>query len=200
MLRIFFLKTLNKYASKWLVLFVDLCLVALSFFFSYAIRFNASLDFEVSQVLVQLPLVEVLALISFLIVGSYKGIIRHTGTKDAFNVFVGISIYTIGLSTLLLLNGALNLFPDFQIPTSIILIHFLVSTFVLVISRFMFKSFFELLNTSLKKVTNILIYGAGDSGMITYATLNRDPKNNFEVIGFIDDNPNKINKKIDGKN
>ena len=197
MLRVFLLRTLNRYASKWLVLAIDLCLVALSFFFAYAIRFNASLDFEASEVLIQLPLVLLLALLSFLIVGSYKGIIRHTGTKDAFNVFVGISIYTIGISTLLLINGVIKLFPDFKIPTSIILIHFLVSTFVLVISRFMFKSFFELLNTSLKKVTNILIYGAGDSGMITYATINRDRKNNYDVIGFIDDNPNKINKKID---
>ena len=197
MLRVFFLRTLNKYASKWLVLFVDLCLVALSFFFAYAIRFNASLDFEVTTVLYQLPIVLTLALFSFLMVGSYKGIIRHTGTKDAFNVFIGISIYTIGLGTMLLLNGAFKILPDFKIPTSIVLIHFLVSTFVLIISRFMFKAFYELLNTSLKTITNILIYGAGDSGMITYATINRDPKNNYEVIGFIDDNPNKINKKID---
>ncbi|WP_288955313.1 nucleoside-diphosphate sugar epimerase/dehydratase [uncultured Polaribacter sp.] len=197
MLRVFFLRTLNKYASKWLVLFVDLFLVALSFFFAYAIRYNASLDFEVATVFYQLPIVLFLALFSFLIVGSYKGVIRHTGTKDAFNVFVGISIYTIGLGCLLLFNGAFKVVPDFKIPTSIVLIHFLVSTFVLIISRFMFKSFFELLNTSLKKVTNILIYGAGDSGMITYATINRDSKNNYEVLGFIDDNPNKINKKID---
>ena len=197
MLRVFFLRTLNKYASKWLVLFIDLCLVALSFFFAYAIRFNASLDFEVATVLHQLPLVLLLALVSFLMVGSYKGIIRHTGTKDAFNVFVAVSIYTIGLGTSLLLNGVFKIFPNFNIPTSIVLIHFLVSTFVLVISRFMFKAFFEMLNTSLKSITNILIYGAGDSGMITYATINRDPKNNFEVVGFIDDDANKINKKID---
>ena len=197
MLRIFFLQTLNKYASKWLVLFVDLFLVALSFFFAYAIRFNASLDFEIAKVLYQLPIVLFLALLSFLMVGSYKGIIRHTGTKDAFNVFVGVSIYTIGLGAILLINGVFRFLPNFSIPTSIVLIHFLVATFVLVISRFMFKSFFEMLNTSLKSITNILIYGAGDSGMITYATINRDRKNNYDVIGFIDDNPNKINKKID---
>jgi len=91
----------------------------------------------------------------------------------------------------------LKIIPEFKIPTSIVLIHFLVATFVLIISRFIFKSFYELLNTSLQKINNILIYGAGDSGMITYATINRDRKNNYDVIGFIDDNPNKINKKID---
>jgi FlaA1/EpsC-like NDP-sugar epimerase len=42
-----------------------------------------------------------------------------------------------------------------------------------------------------------LIYGAGDSGIITYGALNRDTKNNYEIVGFIDDDDNKINKKID---
>lgn len=197
MLRNFFLRTLNKYASKWIVLFVDLGLMVLSFFFAYAIRFNASLDFELSNLLSQLSLVVLLALFSFMTVGSYKGIIRHTGTKDAFNVFVGVSIYTIALSTSLLLNEVVGLVPNFNIPISIILIHFLLATFVLIISRFMFKAFYELLSTSLKSITNVLIYGADDSGMITYAALNKDRRNNFEVRGFIDDNPNKINKKID---
>lgn len=197
MLRVFLLRTLNRYASKWLVLAIDLCLVALSFFFAYAIRYNASLNFDVTQVLFQLPFVLIVALVAFLLVGSYKGIIRHTGAKDELNVFVATSIYLIGISTLLLFNGFLKIIPEFKMPTSIVLIHFLVATFVLIISRFIFKSFYELLNTSLQKINNILIYGAGDSGMITYATINRDRKNNYDVIGFIDDNPNKINKKID---
>jgi len=197
MLRVFLLRTLNRYASKWLVLAIDLCLVSLSFFFAYAIRYNASLNFDVTQVLFQLPFVLIVALVAFLLVGSYKGIIRHTGAKDELNVFVATSIYLIGISTLLLFNGFLKIIPEFKIPTSIVLIHFLVATFVLIISRFIFKSFYELLNTSLQKINNILIYGAGDSGMITYATINRDRKNNYDVIGFIDDNPNKINKKID---
>ena len=45
-------------------------------------------------------------------------------------------------------------------------------------------------------VKNILIYGAGESGIITYGALNRDTKNNYEVVGFIDDDIHKINKKI----
>ncbi|MGB0880960.1 MAG: polysaccharide biosynthesis protein, partial [Polaribacter sp.] len=46
-------------------------------------------------------------------------------------------------------------------------------------------------------ITNILIYGAGDSGIITYGTINRERKSNYDILGFIDNDPNKINKKID---
>ncbi|KOY50648.1 Polysaccharide biosynthesis protein [Polaribacter dokdonensis DSW-5] len=42
-----------------------------------------------------------------------------------------------------------------------------------------------------------MIYGAGEAGIITYGALNRDKKYNYDILGFIDDDPNKINKKID---
>jgi FlaA1/EpsC-like NDP-sugar epimerase len=197
MLKIIFIRTLNKYASKWLVFLIDLFLVFLSFIFAYTIRFNESSDFDIFKFIVQIPFLLVLASISFLLVGSYKGIVRHTGTKDAFNVFLAISIYSILIGFFLIVNAVLAIFPHFSIPVSVIIINFLLCNFILIISRFIFKSMYELLNARVKDIANILIYGAGDSGMITYAALNRDQKSNFEVVGFIDDNPNKINKKID---
>ena len=54
MIRKFFLKTLNQYASKWLVLFVDVILVQVSFFIAYFVRFNISLDFDFDILLNQL--------------------------------------------------------------------------------------------------------------------------------------------------
>ena len=49
MIRNFFLKILAKYASRWVVLGVDLLLVSISFLLAYFIRFSASLQFEVAQ-------------------------------------------------------------------------------------------------------------------------------------------------------
>tara|TARA_B100000809_G_scaffold66426_1_gene63186 strand:- start:71 stop:1522 length:1452 start_codon:yes stop_codon:yes gene_type:complete len=49
----------------------------------------------------------------------------------------------------------------------------------------------------LKTITNVLIFGAGDAGIITYGALSKDKKSNFDILGFIDDDSNKINKKID---
>lgn len=197
MIRNFFLKALNKYASKWFVLFIDLVLISFSFIVAYAIRFNISLNFDVANLKAQLPVVITVALISFLLVGSYKGIIRHTGTKDAFNVFFGVTIFTICIGFLVVINQFLQIYQGFTIPKSIILIHYLVAVFLLIVSRYIFKAFYEVISTELKTITNILIYGAGDSGMITYGALNRERGNNFDILGFIDDDPNKANKKID---
>ena len=197
MVRVFFLKVLNKYASKWVVLSIDILLMCLSFVVAYSIRFNITLDFDFSNLIIQLPIVILVALFSFLFVGSYKGIIRHTGIKDTFNVFFGVTIFSMGIGFIVILNQIFQIYPVFTIPKTIIFIHYLVSIFILVNSRYVFKAFYDVISTDLKAITNVLIYGAGDSGMITYGALNRDKKNNYEVFAFMDDNPSKINKKID---
>ena len=196
MLRNLFLKLLTRYVSRWLVLGVDLLLVSISFLLAYFIRFSASLQFETGQLLKQLPVVIVISLISFLLVGSYKGIVRHTGIGDAINVFIGTTILSFLLSFVVLVSRIFSFNAIFTIPISIILIHYLVTVFVLVTSRFVFKAIFEILIFKMKSITNVLIFGAGESGIITYAALNRDIRNNHEVAGFIDDNENKVGKTI----
>jgi len=197
MFKKFILKNLTRYASKWVVLAIDLLLVLLSFFLSYSIAYNASLDFDLLAVLRQVPVVFFLSIISFLTIGSYRGIVRHTGTKDAFNVFMAATLFCILMLVIASFNSLFEFSKPFVIPKSIIIIHYFVSTFVLILSRFLFKAFFEVLSTELEAIKTVLIYGAGDSGIITYGALNGETKNNIEVIGFIDDDLNKIDKKID---
>ncbi|QTE22527.1 polysaccharide biosynthesis protein [Polaribacter cellanae] len=197
MIRNFFLKALNKYASKWIVLCIDILLICFAFIVAYAIRFNISFNFNTSNLQAQLPVVAIVALICFLFVGSYKGIIRHTGTKDAFNVFFGVTIFSVFIVFLVVINQFFSIYTGFTIPKSIVLIHYLVSVFLLIISRYIFKAFYEVISTELKSITNVLIYGAGDSGLVTYGAINRERENNYDVLGFIDDNSNKIGKKID---
>ena len=196
MIRHFFLKNLQKYASRWLILIIDVFLVSISFILAYFVRFNASFDFEAQKLTYQIPLVIILSLLSFLIVGSYKGVIRHTGTRDVFNVFLAATLFTTLTFLVLATNIIFNFFSKFTIPISIIIIHYLINIFALTLSRFIFKAFYEVLTTELGEVKNVLIYGAGDSGNITYGALNRDGKNNYEIFGFIDDDERKVNKKI----
>ncbi len=197
MIRNFFLKTLNKYASKWLVLCIDVLLVAFSFIAAYIIRFNASFNFDYTDLWSQLPVIVIISILSFLLIGSYKGIIRHTGTRDAFNVFVGVTIVAFTTIAVVIINRLFKINEAFTIPISIILIHYLLNSLILIVSRYIFKTFYEIVSTELKLITNVLIYGAGDSGIITYGALNRGGEDNYEVLGFIDDDKNKINKKID---
>jgi len=197
MIRDFLLSKLERYSSKWIVLLIDLLLVVLTFVFAYFIRFDATFDFDKFILIYQIPFITLAALSSFLIVGSYKGVIRHTGTRDAFNVFAGtLLMSSIALIATLLLR-AFGVFDKYNIPISIIIIHYFVNTFSLIISRFLFKAFYEVISSRLKEQVNVLIYGAGDSGLITYGAIRRDGQNHYNIIGFIDDDLKKTGKKID---
>lgn len=196
MIKKYILKSLNNYTSKWVVLAIDLVLVCLSFVFAYYIRFNTSFKFNYDTLLLQLPVVFSIALVSFLVVGSYKGVIRHTGTRDAFNVFLATLLIAFLMISIVLTNRFLHIHRALNISLAGIIILYLVSTFVLIISRFVFKVFYDIISTELNAVKTILIYGAGDSGILSYGALNRDKKSNYDFFGFIDDDKNKIGKKI----
>ena len=45
---------------------------------------------------------------------------------------------------------------------------------------------------------NVLIYGAGEGGIITKRTLDRDAAIKYKVIGFIDDDAAKKGRSLEG--
>ncbi len=196
-LKQFLKKIILKGAPRWVVLLVDIAVVLVSFVAAYIIRFNFTIDFDVERVLWQLPMIGVLAWLSFLIVGSYKGSVRYTGIRDITVLLVGVNI----LLTLMIVgtypSRKLEFHQLFWIPLSIIYIHFLLNIFFLVGSRYMFKALYKEIKSEIQLPVNVLIYGAGDSGLVTYEAIHHDPKSEYKVIGFIDDDEHKQKKRID---
>jgi FlaA1/EpsC-like NDP-sugar epimerase len=55
----------------------------------------------------------------------------------------------------------------------------------------------ELVNPSSQK-TNVIIYGAGEAGLIAKRALDRDAGSKYKVLAFIDDDPHKTGKRLEG--
>ena len=188
----------QKYASKWLVLIIDLALVMLMFFMAYFIRFNFTLNFDLKQFVLQLPFVFTIAAISFLTIGSFKSVIRHTGFTDVVNVFKALSLMSTLTVILVLVNRVFNFIADFTIPLSIIVFHAVFSFVALSGSRLLFKMGYSYLKCKYISSKRVLIYGAEDTGMVTYNALINNFKERFQVVGFIDDNIRNYGKSING--
>ncbi len=188
----------QRYASKWLVLAIDLVVVAVSFVLSYFIRFNLTFNFDVDKLLMQLPIIVVIALISFLIIGSYKGVVRHTGVRDVYNIFNAICLSSVLAIFIIIANRQFELINSFTIPLSIIIIHSLISFVSLTASRYIFKSLYNNISNEFKTTKNILIYGAGESGILTYNAITNHSKSNAKVLGYVDNDRQKIGKQING--
>nr|WP_299172585.1 nucleoside-diphosphate sugar epimerase/dehydratase [uncultured Allomuricauda sp.] len=200
MIQSYLTSTVERYASKWLVLAIDLVIVCIAFVLSYFVRFNLTFNFEVENLLIQVPLVAIVALFSFLIIGSYKGVVRHTGIKDVYNIFNAICLTSIFTIFIVLAYRFFGAEKGFTIPLSIIIISSLISFVGMVASRFVFKVFYlKVLNENRPRSTkNIVIYGAGESGILTYNAIINLSKNNVKVVGFVDNDKKKIGKVING--
>jgi FlaA1/EpsC-like NDP-sugar epimerase len=72
------------------------------------------------------------------------------------------------------------------------------TTFLMISLRVMFKSLYMEISNPNKEKRSVIIFGAGQSGIITKRTLDRDAGTKYKVLGFIDDDEKKHNKKLEG--
>ncbi|RTE53791.1 polysaccharide biosynthesis protein [Arenibacter aquaticus] len=188
----------QRYTSKWIVLAIDLMLVSITFVFSYLIRFNLTLNFDSSKLLLQLPFVVAIGAISFIITGSYKGVVRHTGVRDVYNIFNAICLSSIITIFMVILNREMDIMEGFTVPLSIIIIHSLLNFIALTASRYVFKTAYYNFVKQFKITKNVIIYGAGESGILTQNALTSHSGSISKVVGYIDKDNEKVGKNING--
>jgi FlaA1/EpsC-like NDP-sugar epimerase len=188
------LHTLTKsYLPRWVVLLFDLWVFGFSFVFSYVLRYNVKpLNINMTVITWDLLIVIGVYFIATAIFRPYAGVIRNTTASDIVKIFE-----TVSFGTIMLLGATLSgrhYLPGsvFVIPISIIIIHTMVSGFLLTLSRLAIKYFFTLISGSHKDI-KVMIYGAGELGHITLISIERTTDLNYKVVGFID-----TNKKLQG--
>ena len=183
---------------RWIIFFIDLGICLFSLILAYLVRFNFSIP---QPVIDEFPLVFAFVLgirtISFYVSKIYQGIVKYTSSKDAQRIFIVITIGSIlfGVINFISYNFINHKFP---IPLSIIIIEYMATTFLMISLRVMFKALYTELTNPNKEKRSVIIFGAGESGIITKQTLDRDAGTKYKVLAFLDDNAKKINKKLEG--
>ena len=136
-------KISHKYASKWLVLSFDVAIVLFTLVVSYFIRHNFKFDFDLFAVLKQMPFVALVAIISFLLVGSHKGVVRYTGFRDVVNIVIGANILATILLVTTFISRKFVVNGVFEFSGSIIYIHLLLNFLFLIGAKFFIKSVYR---------------------------------------------------------
>ena len=186
----------NKYVSKWLVLTIDLSIVLLTFCLSYFIRFNFTFNFKIENFFIQLPIMFFVAGISFYVFGTFRSAIRHTSFNDVMKVFKAIVLMSLLTVFFILVNNKVNIFSEFSVPKSIIAMHAILSFVALTSIRLLLKLIYNKLKYKYIPSKRVLIYGTGESSIVTYNTLINDSKTNFKIVAFIDQNIKESGKLI----
>jgi FlaA1/EpsC-like NDP-sugar epimerase len=184
---------------RWLVLVIDITAVFITFIFAYLLRYNfETVTFSWILALNQAVIVCVLYMVFMLLFKSYSGLLRQTTIRDTFIIAV-INTITLLLFVILTMSTRKFGLPDlFDIPYSVLLIHFGAVTVSLIFFRVFIKMFYVFVSVRESNRKKALIYGTGETGIMVKRVITNDPKSVYQLVGFIDDNPKLHGKKVDG--
>ncbi len=184
-----------KILPRWVIIALDLTIVAFSCIMGYLLRFNFSTDDIIRNNVFQGTLLYVVCgLVAVLLTNSYKGIIRYTGIQDGARI-----IYMVVLNTLLVCSIDLAYYYNLHIniiPYSVVLISSLCSFLFLFNYRLLVKYIFTYYKNAILKKSRVIIFGAGQTGIITRHVIDSTPR--MRIAGYLEDDKNKIGKVLDG--
>ena len=184
---------------RWVVLIIDLIISGMSFGLACLLTevFIKSFELQLFTYLRPLLIVLFVRLIAFRITRSYSGIVRYTSTQDAVRIF-----FAIVLSTSILLTAEL-IFELNSIPTyinpAVIIIDSLIALAALTGFRILFKLLYnEYAPFKSQDTKELIIYGAGEAGIIVKRSVERNVKLGKKVVAFLDDNKKLYGKTVEG--
>jgi len=191
------LKKINI-VPRWIIFLIDIFLCNLSLVIAYLIGHNLNPVLislrELGSNLIVLTALNTLIFFNF---KTYAGIVRYTGVQDALRISLSLlaSFVTLGLlSAVSMVNGQTFI----ALPLVTLLIYSLLSFLSLISYRVVVKYFFSYLRSSKMNPRYVIIYGAGEAGFATKRVLEHDPNSKVKVVAYIDDNPRKTEKVVDG--
>ena len=130
--------------------------------------------------------------IIYFILKIYNNSWRFSGTSEYMSLVALSSSTTI-------LSYIFRIFLRLDTKSSLYFETWIIFTFLLIVSRFL------IFLTRMKGITkrdinseNVLIYGAGEAGVLLVKESRVNPNFSYRIVGFLDDNPNKKGGKVYG--
>ncbi len=195
-MKAFLLNIFNgKIVSPWWILLIDMILSANAFVIAFIIRLNLQLPSYSAWLLIKGGIIVLsVYLLSFLLFGSFRGVIRHSNTNELKLLTLSCLSALVSLLGFDFLTSYIG-YPIIGIPRLILVFHFFLTLFLCFIFRLVVRETYVFL-TKKQATINTLIYGAGNMGLITMEAIINDKSNQFNVLGFIDDDPSKWKMKL----
>jgi FlaA1/EpsC-like NDP-sugar epimerase len=143
-------------------------------------------------------------IVMFVIFGIYRRVWKYASIKDMVAIVeaVTLSIIVMGVIFYVLsqpVNWSGHIFVLPYFPRSILIIDYLITLLLMIISRFS-ERFFNELRFGKRGVRKkrVLIVGAGDAGEMIVREMIRQRNSEYIPIGFLDDDRTKLNNHIHG--
>lgn len=182
---------------RWIIFLIDIAICVIAMLLAYLIRANLNMEgISIKALSGKLLILTLINSIVFINFRTYSGIVRYTGIQDALKIFLALTMSTTVLFfiTMVAANSGGNLI--FSNVT--LIIYALISFPALISYRVLVKFAFTYLRNYKMDRKVVVIYGAGEAGFATKRVLEHDTRSNVQIAAFLDDNPRKLDKVVDG--
>ncbi len=188
----------DQNVPRWIIFLIDTAIVAVSILTAYFLRFEFTIPAkEAGPLIFAFPIYMMIRIISFLIGNTYAGIIRYSGVEDSVRI---IKVIAVGSFIMAVFNPLKFFLWDgaYFIPFSIIIIDAFFACALLILFRLAVKLLYVEIKNPRSERSNVLIYGAGEAGLIAKRAIDRDAGMRYHVLAFVDDDPKKSQKRVEG--
>lgn len=182
---------LNTYRVRQIILLAtDLCCILISFLLSTILTESKEIH-SISGIIVPLGIYTFLHICVFTFRGCYSSLWRYAGTEEVLSIVIGSLLYVVPCALLHRLSGY-----DY---TSLF---YVVNTIFIIAStggiRLAYRTGRRIgrLNYVKANASNVLLVGAGTAGHLVINEIKENPQMKKRVIGILDDDKNKVGRKI----
>ena len=185
------------------VLLGDMLFILISVLGSYALRFELGpLFFQyLPSAYWMLAAAIIIKPLIYYYFGLYRRMWMYASVQELKIIIVAVTAASAIVSAVMVSFLSLELFIGF--PRAVLVIDWLLSILLVGGLRFSLRivSDARTVSSTSKDIRNqrrVLIVGAGDAGALVVRELQKNTQMNFSAVGFLDDNPVKLNQQIHG--
>ncbi len=198
--------------NNFLIIFLaDVLFLSAALYTAFLIRFEFRIpSYFIESFVGMLPYALLIKIACFYFFDLYRGMWRYTSVSDLVNIIKAATLSSLVLAALIAFKTR---FIGYS--RSVFLIDWFLTILFIAGFRLAIRLFFEsytreskiekarpsfsaLIRKRRKNARNLLIIGAGDCGEKIFREIHNNSALPYRIVGFLDDNRNKIGRKIHG--
>jgi UDP-GlcNAc:undecaprenyl-phosphate GlcNAc-1-phosphate transferase len=181
------------YKRRLFEIALDFLLVTIAYYAAYLLRFEGDLGPDFVRFIRSLPIVIASQILSFYLMGIYRGVWASTGVRDLIDYFKAVTLATV-VSMLVLLF----LYRFQSISRAVFVIYFGIMLILVSLSRLSFRILEEGIKRGRRSGRRTIIYGAGMGGQIVLKEIEQNSVLGLSLVGFLDDDTHLVKRKVKG--
>jgi FlaA1/EpsC-like NDP-sugar epimerase len=184
-----------RWFKRTLLILNDIAMLSIALWAAYSLRLSRFYVPETVGLMLLFAAAPIIGVITFHMRGLYKLVTRFIGPEGTTRIYVAVIIAVLAWALLVLLSGIKGH------PRSVVVIYGLIAVLLIRLSRqwagaLLLRAAPQHKGVSFDERKNVIIYGAGTTGIQLLRALNETGQ--YNMVAFIDNNPSLAGQVVHG--